>query len=614
MSAPPTAPRPPAGRPPGGARRPARSSCAPLATPRRHHRRATAATTSTASSGIPAGDHRSGSSTPRSTPPPRPPQVRDRRRRRPHPRHVRRHARSAWSTASVLFHYGLVTEVIGSGRGRRDGHRHRSGSPTPRCPASASGGPRSRGSAPTPSSTCRRRRARRCGSPRGEHRRRALFLDKMDEGEQLPDRPRHERRDRVHAVLVPQRRPGRPRRRSRASPGVATKTCYALFLLYMLFETDWGLEARDGSAHDRAAALLGQGRRPVPARQAQQRLRRHRPRRRRRPRSSGRRSACPTRGPFQRRRRVRPGRGRRRRTSSPIPDIAVRDKRETHAYGWSPTADDPSEGLLEFVFDDLESGPAVVHRAGRAHRAAALGPPARRRHHRPGRAVPSPTDTVGSQLGGRARGRCGQAGRSHRARTATVIETLDDLVDVRRRQGHRARRPPTTRRGPAASPPPPARRSSAGCGRPRPGCAGSSGPGSPRSTSPTRCRWSTCTPSTPTPSASSSPSVLAQVWAEHEDSTAPGRTFVVLDELNKYAPAPGRLAHQGAAGRHRRPRPQPRGHPHRRPAEPVGRRPRHHQQRRARGRRPDQGVASPPSSGSCRRRCGPGPRSSPPAR
>ncbi len=30
--------------------------------------------------------------------------------------------------------------------------------------------------------------------------------------------------------------------------------------------------------------------------------------------------------------------------------------------------------------------------------------------------------------------------------------------------------------------------------------------------------------------------VLARVWSEHEDSTSAGRTFVVLDELNKYAP------------------------------------------------------------------------------
>jgi hypothetical protein len=34
-------------------------------------------------------------------------------------------------------------------------------------------------------------------------------------------------------------------------------------------------------------------------------------------------------------------------------------------------------------------------------------------------------------------------------------------------------------------------------------------------------------------------SVLAQVWAQHESSTAQGRTFVVLDELNKYAPRQG---------------------------------------------------------------------------
>jgi len=34
-------------------------------------------------------------------------------------------------------------------------------------------------------------------------------------------------------------------------------------------------------------------------------------------------------------------------------------------------------------------------------------------------------------------------------------------------------------------------------------------------------------------------SVLASVWAQHENSTAAGKTFVVLDELNKYAPRQG---------------------------------------------------------------------------
>lgn len=34
-------------------------------------------------------------------------------------------------------------------------------------------------------------------------------------------------------------------------------------------------------------------------------------------------------------------------------------------------------------------------------------------------------------------------------------------------------------------------------------------------------------------------SVLSSVWEQHENSTAAGRTFVVLDELNKYAPRSG---------------------------------------------------------------------------
>ncbi len=83
--------------------------------------------------------------------------------------------------------------------------------------------------------------------------------------------------------------------------------------------------------------------------------------------------------------------------------------------------------------------------------------------------------------------------------------------------------------------------------------------------------------------------VLARVWSEHEDSTAAGRTFVVLDELNKCTPrqqgspikallvdiaARGRSLGVILIGAQQN---------------PSGRRPRHHQQRRAGGGGADQG-------------------------
>ncbi len=41
--------------------------------------------------------------------------------------------------------------------------------------------------------------------------------------------------------------------------GVATKTSYALFLLYMLFETRWGTTARNANSHDRAVVFSVKG-------------------------------------------------------------------------------------------------------------------------------------------------------------------------------------------------------------------------------------------------------------------------------------------------------------------------------------------------------------------
>ena len=100
--------------------------------------------------------------------------------------------------------------------------------------------------------------------------------------------------------------------------GVATKTSYALFLLYMLFETDWGLRARGGSSHDRALVFSVKGSDLCLLDKANNRFvdtddvgvaghaavdgaRRPRP------------------GPVPGRRRVRPGRGRRRRTPTRSP-------------------------------------------------------------------------------------------------------------------------------------------------------------------------------------------------------------------------------------------------------------------------------------------------------
>ena len=130
-----------------------------------------------------------------------------------------------------------------------------------------------------------------------------------------------------------------------------------------------------------------------------------------------------------------------------------------------------------------------------------------------------------------------------------------------------------------------------------------------------RSRSSTSTTSTTGPSASSSASCCA---ARSTPRSAPARRepllFVVLDELNKYAPARRVEPDQGDPARRRRARPLPRDHPDRRAADgergrAADRRqlgdPRRRPPRLGRGRRA-------PSTASCRRRSGSGPRSSSP--
>ena len=133
----------------------------------------------------------------------------DRRRRRPQPRHVRRQpaAPRRRHRAVPLRHRHRGD---GSGRGRRDGHRHR---PPRQRHAAGPALPPGRGDvdphAPreVPAAVVGRAdldRRRRAPPPRP--------VPRQDvRGRAAADRPRHERRDRLHAVLVPQRRQGRPR-------------------------------------------------------------------------------------------------------------------------------------------------------------------------------------------------------------------------------------------------------------------------------------------------------------------------------------------------------------------------------------------------------------------
>ena len=369
--------------------------------------------------------------------------------------------------------------------------------------------------------------------------------------------------------------------------GVATKTSYALFLLYMMFETHWGLRARGGSSHDRAVVFSVKGSDLCLLDRANNRFvdtdevgragqgavdaaRRPRP------------AAVPA------RRRVRARRGRRAGHDAGAGHRRARQGR--HPRLRLDAAHDDRARPAGVRVRRPRVGPAVVHRAGRARPARALDVAARRRH--------------------------GGARRAHRSRPPAGVDRHD--VGVRAAlAAHASRR----------SPAPTARwsRRSTTSSRSSPSKVSESDPafdptwvgGVSAATGQAFVRrlWK-ATPRlrrlvraglTDIDLAAQLSvvdvhalhadaqrfvvaSVLAQVWAQHENSTAAGQDVRRARRAQQVRPAPGRLADQEPARRRRRPWPQPRRHPRRRPAEPVRRRPRHHEQRLAGGRRPDQGV------------------------
>jgi hypothetical protein len=250
----------------------------------------------------------------------------------------------------VLFHYGIVVEVSGRVEGAD------LATDTARFLHSVIPGQRFRRAEVRWLRTVPERQLPPAsGSPMwvaaGEHRRRALFLDKMSDNEALPigldmnSEPVYlpytflngERG--AHASIS-------------GKSGVATKTSYALFLLYMLFETDAGVRARGASSHDRAVVFSVKGADLCLLDKANNRfvdgddvgetamdqwehlIGKRRP------------------GPFTKVGVYAPAADG---DGPPTADISVRDRSETEAYGWTPGAF-VSGGLLQYVFDDLEKG------------------------------------------------------------------------------------------------------------------------------------------------------------------------------------------------------------------------------------------------------------------
>lgn len=434
----------------------------------------------------------------------------------------------------VLFHYGLVSEVLGRVEGAE------TSTDTARLAAATLPGQRFRAAEVHWIRTHPERYLPPAsGAPvwvaADVHRRRALFLDKMADGEALPIGV--DMGDEI--VFLPYsflNGDAGAHVSISGKSGVATKTSYALFLLYTLFETAAGRRARGAAgAHDRALVFSVKGedlcvldkpnRRFTDADELG---------------AEGRRlwailgEADP--GPFQRVAVHAPaedsGPG-----VSPVPQISVRDRRNTHAYGWSPQLF-IEEGLLEYVFDDLESGQLsfieqVVRLQLLRHCARLDGDTEGRvvllEHEDPN----APMNWDGALRTLRRRDPVG-------AGAGTVVEDLDGLVSFiadRVVEGGAAFNPAWT--GNVASGTCQAFVRRLWKATPRLRRLVRAGLNEVTLHGDAQVNVVDVHALHDDAQRFVVAAVLARVWSRHEDSTAPGRTYVVLDELNKYAPRTG---------------------------------------------------------------------------
>ncbi len=441
---------------------------------------------------------------------------------------------------TVLFHYGIVTEISGRIEGAEIA------TDTIRLAAATLPGERFRRAEVTWLRTHPERYLPpSSGAPiwvaGGTHRRRALFLDKMDEREAIPiglDMNNE-------TVFMPYSFLNGDRGAHvsiSGKSGVATKTSYALFLLYVLFETEWGVTARKASSHDRAVVFSVKGTDLCVIDKANRRLHaddeigadamaqwsilvgKQNP------------------GPFSDvgvyvpAEEAEPG-------HEPVPDISVRDRNDTHAYGWSP-ARFVEAGLLDYVFDDLESGQtSFVVQVVRLQLLRWAWPLA---GDETGRVVLIDPDKLGKQTS-TVPSTWESATRhfgTHKTRNprpageGIVVENLDGLVEFVAAKVN----PDSPEHLPAW------------CG----GVTVSTlqafvrrlWKATPRLRRLIRARLTEIDLSAQLSVVDVHAlhsqaqrfvvaAVLDHIWSQHENSTASGKTFVVLDELNKYAPRQG---------------------------------------------------------------------------
>jgi DNA helicase HerA-like ATPase len=365
----------------------------------------------------------------------------------------------------------------------------------------------------------------------GEHRRRALFLDKMDDGEGIPIGL--DMNDEI--VFMPYSFLNGDRSAHASisgKSGVATKTSYALFLLYMLFETRWGVEARAANPHDRALlfsvkgsdlclldrhsnVLSGTDARASDALRQWHALGVDDPQ------------------PFSNVAVYAPAE-EAAPDVEPVPQIAVRDKSATAAYGWSPSAF-VREGLLEYLFDDLESGQlSFIEQVVRTELLRWAHPLAGDTHGR--LVLAEPSGTLGRSWEAAARAFPRKAALN--PADGTVISTLDELVEFiagKVTDTEATYDPKWTGNVQAATTQAFVRRLWKATPRLRRLVrAGLAEVDLERQVSVVDVHALHADAQRFVVA-----SVLASIWSQHEDSTAAGRTFVVLDELNKYAPRQG---------------------------------------------------------------------------
>ena len=435
---------------------------------------------------------------------------------------------------SSLFHYGIVTEVAGLVEGAE------TATDTARLAAATLPGQRYRRADVNwirthPEQYLPPSSGAAVWIATGTHRRRALFLDKMDEHERIPI-GLDMNGDLVHLPYSFLNGDRGAHASISGKSGVATKTSYALFLLYMLFETDWGMTARQGNSHDRALlfsvkgsdlclldqknnVFFGTSETAADAREQWRALQVDDPQ------------------PFSHLGVFAPAEDAPPDTT-PVPDLPVRDRSETHAYGWSPRSF-IERGLLEFVFDDLEKGQiSFIEQVVRVQLLRWMYPVV---GDTSGRVVLVDPSTIGEQVGHtwESARRAARTKSPRPVSDGVVCETFDDLVDFvagKVTDPNDATYDPTWVGGVAQGT-----------------CQAFS-----------RRLWKSAprlrrlirsglvevelsdTLTVVDVHALHADaqrfvvaSVLAGVWEQHEDSTSPGKTFVVLDELNKYAPRQG---------------------------------------------------------------------------